>query len=160
MPSASAASRSDSSRIEAKDDDRALLGLELAQRVVEEVTVDDERGRIGDRHIVERVQLHLDDPPASMPSHVDTAMHGEAVQPGVEPARVAQPGQVPPGSHHRLLDRVARELRVPEDESGGRVQARQRPVHEQAEGVLIALGSPVPRVLAGPRSPQRSERSV
>ena len=52
------------------------------------------------------------------------ALHGESMEPGVEPVGVAQPRQVPPGPHQRLLDRVARELRVPEDESGGRVQPR------------------------------------
>ena len=53
------------------------------------------------------------DPAAPAPGEVDAGMHGEAVEPGVEPVRVAQPGQVPPGSDQRLLDGVARELRGP-----------------------------------------------
>ena len=70
-------------------------------------------------------------------------MDGQSVEPGIEPVRVAQPGKVPPGEHHRLLDRVSRELRVPEDESGGRVQSREGPVDERAEGVMIALTRPL-----------------
>ena len=70
-------------------------------------------------------------------------MNGQTVEPGIEPVRVAQPGQVPPGAHHRLLDRVARELRVPEDESGGRVQPREGRVDEHGEGVMIALACPL-----------------
>ena len=46
------------------------------------------------------------------------------MEPGVEPVRVTKPGQVPPGAHQGVLDRVARELAVPEDEARGRVQAR------------------------------------
>ena len=44
------------------------------------------------------------------------------MEPGIEPVRVTQPGQVAPGSHQGVLDRVARELAVPEDEARGRVQ--------------------------------------
>ena len=62
------------------------------------------------------------------------------MEPGIEPLRFAQPGQVAPGSHHGLLDSVARELPVPEDESGGRVQPRERTVEERAEGVLVTSG--------------------
>ena len=69
-------------------------------------------------------------------------MDGEPMQPGVEPVRVAKPGQVPPSLDQRLLDRVARELRVPEDESGRRVQPRERRVDELGEGVMIALPRP------------------
>ena len=77
-------------------------------------------------------------PAAPTPGLVEAGVHGEAVEPGPEPVRVAQPGQVPPGSDHRILDGVARELRVPEDEPGGRVQPRERRVDERDEGVMIA----------------------
>ena len=44
------------------------------------------------------------------------------MEPGIEPVRITKSGQVPPGSHEGVLDRVARELRVPQDEARGRVQ--------------------------------------
>ena len=46
------------------------------------------------------------------------------MEPRIEPVRVTQPGQVTPGSDERFLDRIARQLAVPEDQPGGRVQAR------------------------------------
>ena len=66
------------------------------------------------------------------------ALHGQAAEPGVEPVRVAQPGQVPPGSHHGVLDGVSRELAVPEDQAGGPVQPRDGRARKHREGVLVA----------------------
>ena len=63
-------------------------------------------------------------------------------------------GQVPPGSDERLLDRVARELRVAEDQAGGRVQPREVHVEERGEGVMFASPRSLDRGLAGPRSPR------
>ena len=60
------------------------------------------------------------------------------MEPGIKPVRVAQTGQVAPGADERFLDRVARELRVPEDEAGRRVQPREGRVDELGEGVMIA----------------------
>ena len=67
-------------------------------------------------------------------------------------------GQVPPGSDEPLLDRVARELRVAEDQAGGRVQPRDRRAGERFEGVMIApLRSldQVPLIHDGPRGSVR-----
>ena len=60
------------------------------------------------------------------------------MEPGVEPIRVAEARQVAPCPDQRLLDRVARELRVPKDEAGCRVQPRKGRVDELGEGVMIA----------------------
>ena len=61
------------------------------------------------------------------------------MQPGLEPVRVAKTRKVAPGADESLLDRVARELRVPKDETRGRVQPREGRVDESGEGVMIAL---------------------
>ena len=61
------------------------------------------------------------------------------MKPSVEPVRVAETGQVAPRADERLLDRVARELRVAEDQAGGRVQPREMRVDERGEGVMLAL---------------------
>jgi hypothetical protein len=65
------------------------------------------------------------------------------MEPGVESIRVAQAPESPPGDEERLLDRVARELRVAEDQAGGRVQPRDGQVDERGEGVMIAPLSPL-----------------
>ena len=60
------------------------------------------------------------------------------MEPGVPALRVAQPGQVPPGSQQRFLDSVSRELVVPEDESGRGIQSRDGRAGKRREGVMIA----------------------
>src|SRR6478752_10592488 len=60
------------------------------------------------------------------------------MEPGVEPIRVPKARQIAPGPDQSLLDRVARELRVPKDEASGRVQPREGRVDESGEGVMIA----------------------
>ena len=73
-----------------------------------------------------------------MAQEIETGIDGQAMQPGIEPVRVTQPGQVPPGSDERVLDRIARQFAVPLDQPGGRVQARDGEVDEHGEGVMIA----------------------
>ena len=85
------------------------------------------------------VELDLDRPPAPAARLVEAGVDGQAMEPGVEPIGVTQPRQVAPGSDEGLLDRVAGELRVPEDEAGGPVQPRDGPAGELGEGVMIAL---------------------
>jgi hypothetical protein len=87
---------------------------------------------------IEGLKLHLDDAAPSLPCRVDAGSDRQAVEPGVEPLGVAQPGQVTPGSQQRLLDRVSRELAVPEDQSGGSVQPRDGRASQQGEGLMIA----------------------
>ena len=129
--------------VETKDDDGALLRVKPLERAIEKVAIGDEGGGVGDGRVIERCQLHLDDPSAPMPRRIDAGMHGEPVEPGIEPLRVAQPGQISPGPHQRLLDRVSREFRVPEDESGGCVQSREGRVDELTKGALIAPACPL-----------------
>ena len=88
---------------------------------------------------VDRVELDLDDAPASTAGDVETGVHGQAMEPGVEPIGVTQPRQVAPGSDECLLDRVAGQLRIPEDEAGRPVQPRDGSAGELGEGVMIAL---------------------
>ncbi len=65
------------------------------------------------------------------------------MEPGVEPVGVAKSRQVSPGPDQRLLDRVPRELAVPEDQPGGRVQPRDGAAGEHGEGVMIAPPCPL-----------------
>ena len=65
-------------------------------------------------------------------------MDGEAMEPSVEPIRITKSGQVAPGSNEGLLDRVACELRVPEDEASRLVQPHDGRAGELGEGVVIA----------------------
>ena len=78
-------------------------------------------------------------PPASPATQaIDTGTDEQSVDPGVEPVGVAQPRQVPPGADQGFLDRVSRELAIPEDEPGCRVQPRDSRAGKHREGVMIA----------------------
>ena len=61
----------------------------------------------------------------------------QPVQPGVEPLGIAKSGQVPPGVQQRVLDRVSRELAVPED-SRAAASPRDGRASEYGEGGVIA----------------------
>ena len=78
-----------------------------------------------------------------MTCEVEACAHDDPVDPGVEALRVTQARQVTPGPDGRFLDRVARELRVPEDESSDPVQPRDAHAEQAREGVMIALPCPL-----------------
>ena len=88
-------------------------------------------------------EAHMLDSAASTASQVETRIDKQSVEPGIEPVRIAKSAQVLPCLERRLLDRVARELRVPEDQPGGRVQSRKVRADEHAEGLMIALACPL-----------------
>ena len=120
-------------------DDRTMSRVEAPECQVHQLAVGEVAGVVGRRGSVDGVELDFDRTPSPAPGEVEAGVHGKAMEPGIEPLRVAKPGQVSPGSNERLLDRVARELRVPEDEPGRRVQPRKPRIHEPGEGVMIAL---------------------
>ena len=60
------------------------------------------------------------------------------MQPRLEAIRIAEGRQAAPGADEALLDRVSRELRIPEDQAGRPVQPRDEPAGEHGEGVMIA----------------------
>ena len=110
---------------------------------------------------VDGEDLDLDGPPSATAGLVEAGVHEQAVEPRIEPLGITQPGQVTPGSHQGVLDRIARELAVPEDEARGRVEPGGRRGREHGEGVVIASPRPLhelppvhrPLVLARPPWP-------
>ena len=73
------------------------------------------------------------------PDLVDAGVHEQSTQPGVEAIRVAQRGQITPGTDEGVLDRVRRPIRIPDHEPGGRVEPGDRGACQLGEGVMIAL---------------------
>jgi hypothetical protein len=88
---------------------------------------------------VERGQLDLHGSSAPTTQEIEAGVDGESVEPGVEPIRITKSGEIAPGPDQPLLDRVACELRVAEDEAGRLVQPHDSPSGELGEGVVIAL---------------------
>ena len=121
-----------------KDDDGALFRVQARERQVEEFAVGDERCDVGHRRSVDRQEFDLHRSSASTSQDVDAGTDDETSEPALEAIRIAKRGQVPPGSDETLLDRVSRELVVPEDQSGSRIQPRDERAGQHGEGVMIA----------------------
>jgi hypothetical protein len=92
---------------------------------------------------MKRCELDLDDPPAPLAGKVEAGIDGEAIEPGIEPVGISKFPEIPPGSDQPLLDRVACELRVAEDEASGLVQPHDGGAGELGEGVMIASPCPL-----------------
>src|SRR5262245_26782837 len=118
--------------------DCAVTRIKTPQRGIDELAVRERTCVVGIRRRIDRAQLDLHRAPSPAPQEVEADVDGEAMQPGLEPVGIAKSRQVPPGADERLLDPIARELGVPEDQAGGRVQPRERRVDEQGKGVMIA----------------------
>jgi len=121
-----------------QDDDRAPVRIEVLERLVQQLAVGDDGRHVGHSRTVDRCQLDLDRSAPPSTRDIDAGMDDELAQPGVELVGVAKRRQVPPCADESILDRVSRELRVPEDQPGGRVQPRDGRAGERGEGVMIA----------------------
>ncbi len=121
-----------------EDHDGAPFGLKPAERFVEKLPLGHIRRHVAAEGFEERCELDLVYATATPAREIETRMDGQAVEPGVESVRVAQPGQIPPCSDEGVLDRVSRELAVPEDQSSGCVQPREGSAGDRGEGVMIA----------------------
>jgi hypothetical protein len=115
-----------------------MLGRQLAQHSIELVAVDQQPNLVPGRLYVDGCQAHLDHASTTPAGLVNRGVDDKSVEPGVETLRIAQSGQVAPGPDERLLDRIARELAVAEDQAGGRVESRCSCPREHREGVAIA----------------------
>ena len=65
------------------------------------------------------------------------------MQPGLEAIGIAEAWQTAPSSKEPFLDRVSRELVVPEDQAGRRVQPRDERTGKRGKGVMIASPRPL-----------------
>lgn len=122
-----------------QDDHGSPFGVEMAERFVEDLAVGDRGRHVATRRAVDRGQLDFDRPAPAPTRHIDARMDHELAQPGVELVRVAKRRQVPPGADKTFLDRITRELSIPEDQPGGCVESGDGGAGERGEGVMIAL---------------------
>ena len=125
------------------DDDRALLGLEPLEGFIEQVAVSNDVRDVADDRCIHRQQLDLHRPASPPADHVDAGSEDQAVQPRLEAIGIAQAGQTAPGGKEPFLDRVSRELVVPEDQTGRRVQPRDERAGKRGKGVMIASPRPL-----------------
>jgi hypothetical protein len=119
-------------------DDRAMARIQARERLVQHLAVGKGSGDVGRRRVVDGSELDLDDPALAATNEVETGVDDEAMEPGVEPVGVAKSRQVTPGTDERFLDGIARELTVPEDQPGSRVQPRKTVIEQLREGGMLA----------------------
>ena len=113
--------------------------VDRSQHIFDEVALADDSGSVPGRGMVDRRELDLDRPSPATAREIEAGVDGEAVKPGIEPVRITKSGQVEPRSDQPILDRVACELGVPEDEAGRTVQPHDGGAGELGEGVVIAF---------------------
>jgi hypothetical protein len=125
-----------------QDDDRALLGRELAEAVLEKVAIRDHVGRVVGCLAVQRQYPNSRAPSPLGPRFGVTGVDDETVEPCLEARRVAQGRQVAPGAQERLLRGVLGAVVIAKDAVGEAVAAIDRGAGERREGVAIASARP------------------
>src|SRR6202008_4120437 len=100
--------------------------------------MDDLAAEIGRDGCVKRSELPLDRAAPLPANQVEAGVDEQLVQPAVEREGVAQRRQIAPTANERVLDRVSREVVVPDDQTGGGVQPRDGRAGQRGEGVMIA----------------------
>src|SRR4051812_624833 len=130
--------RSRQSDVVSEHEHRAVLDGEGKEGALDLVLVDQGRDVVGRARAIECEGGQGDGPTARPADLVPTRPDEEPVEPGVEPLRIAQGADVPPGPDERLLDRVLGGIPVAKDASRDRVQAVVRGGPEGIECLVIA----------------------
>ncbi len=122
-----------------KDDDRALLGIQVTHATRQVVPVSRERLAIAHGERGDLGERDLDASPPRLAQLIAAGVQEEPVEPGFEAIGVAKGREVPPAADHRLLDGLVRTVGIAQDERGCRLQPAHRGACEYGEGVMIAL---------------------
>jgi len=127
-----------------EDDDRSVLCAQRRECPLERVAVGDLVGIEDARQlVVVGHDAHHRGPPAPRPARRSIAgPDDQPVQPGIEPGRVAEAGQVAPGRPQRLLHGVLRVVMVPEDADRDREEPVDPVAGQRVEGIGVAAGRP------------------
>ena len=107
----------------AQDEDRPFLRRQSPERAIHDIAVDHAREFIA-RGVVGEVEDFELGVPAAVPTSVlDAHVREHAMDPEVEPVRIAEVPQVTPGDHQRILQGILGPVDVVEDPIG-RSQSR------------------------------------
>ena len=103
-------------------DHSPLLGLQSTEPPLQLFPIGDGTGVVPDR-CIDRDGSHLLRPAPPLPALVCAGVDHQAVEPGIEPIRIAQRGKLLPRANESFLHRILRQPLVPEDQASDRVQA-------------------------------------
>ena len=119
-------------------EDRALFRAKVSEPALERVAVSDVPALVGDHRRRHRGKIDFDRPASTPADDVERGIHGEPMQPVVDAIWVAERREVAPRPDVGILDGVASELRVAQDQTGDRFEPADRRLDEVGEGVMIA----------------------
>jgi len=124
-----------------EDHDGALLDRQAPEPALELVAIDHRGVAVGGTRLVRGPILQVGQP-ARYPSRLGVAgADDEAVRPGLEATRVAEPREIAPDREERLLGRVLRVMDIAQDGVRDRVQSIDGGCREPLEGEPVsALG--------------------
>ena len=126
-----------------EDEHRSLVGREPAERSIESISIVHRRRLVRPAGSIDGQDPDVRVPGAHPARFRVTGIDEEALQPGVEPVRIAETGQLTPGDHQRLLNGVLGPSDIPEDPLGDRHEPVA--VRPGQDGECIPV--PLPRLL-------------
>jgi hypothetical protein len=118
--------------------DGTLIRSESPKPAFELITIGDVARVVADGGLHHRREVDFDRPTPTPANGVEAGVHGQPMEPRIETVRVAQARKVAPGPDVGVLDGVASELLVPDDEASDGFQPGDGRVDERGEGVMIA----------------------
>ena len=119
-------------------EDRPLFRLQSAERAIHDVTIDDTRELVA-CSVIGKLEDLEPGIPATVSSRVlDAHVREHALEPEVEPVRIAEVRQVTPGDHQRVLQGILGPVDIMKDPAGDPEQAIQASAHEVHECDLVA----------------------
>jgi len=126
------------SEVIAKDEDRAFFRLEPSEGPIHDVTVDDALELVGRRVTVDGQYLEPGVPAPVAPRVLDAHVREDALDPEVEPVRIAEVRQVTPGDHQCVLQGILGPVDISEDPSRDREEAIDAPAEQVDERDLVS----------------------
>jgi hypothetical protein len=121
-----------------KDEDRPLLRRQPAEPALHDIAVDDATELIGRRMTVDDKNLEFRVSASISSSMVDAHVREKALDPEVEPVRIAEARQVTPGDHQCVLQGILGPIDIAKDPSRDREQAIDAAAKEVDEGDLVS----------------------
>ena len=126
------------SEVMPEDEDRPLLRRQPPERSIHDVTIHDALELVGRRAIVEGQDLELRVPAAVTTGVLDAHVREHALDPEVEPVRIAEVRQVTPGDHQCVLQGILGPIDIAKDPPGDREQAIDTPTEQVDECDLVS----------------------
>jgi len=109
-------------RVVMQDEDRPLFGRKASETPFELISIGDPEEVVGCRRSVDRQDPQVGHATALARRLGDADMHEQAMQPRVEPVRIAESSQIAPGDHQCVLEGILGSVDIAQDPLGHREQ--------------------------------------